>query len=150
MDLRLLRRALLKAWSEETSYDPEYWSLSNPAWGQCAVTSLIVQDFAGGDIVVTEAILPSGATTKHYYNKLYTPSPCEIDFTLEQFPTGTSFRNGSHAAEGYPSIREYILAFPSTVRRYEDLRRAVARVLSEMGADTEVLFAEDQKDLRKP
>lgn len=135
MDLAALQEALLRAWSAETSYDPEHWSSSNPAWGQCAVTSLIVQDFAGGDIVVTEAHLPGGGTIKHFFNKLYIPSACEVDLTRGQFPPGTSLPNASSAVEGYPSVREYILAFPSTVRRYQSLREAVARALSHPEAE---------------
>jgi hypothetical protein len=135
LDLAALQEALLRAWSAETSYDPEHWSSSNPAWGQCAVTSLIVQDLAGGDIVVTEARLPSGGTTKHFFNKLYTPSAREVDLTRDQFPPGTSLPDASPSVEGYTSVREYILAFPSTVRRYQSLREAVARALSRLEAE---------------
>jgi hypothetical protein len=136
LDLAALHRALLRAWSAETSYDPEHWTPSNPAWGQCAVTSLIVQDFAGGDIVVTEARLPNGGTTKHFYNKFYTPSVCEIDLTRDQFPPGTLLPHGNSIVEDYPSVREYILAFPSTVQRYQALHRAVLSVLSRLDAET--------------
>lgn len=144
MDLVALQKALLQAWNADTSYDSEHWSPSNPAWGQCAVTSLIVQDFAGGDILVTEVRLPNGETTKHFYNKLYTPSVCEIDLTREQFPPDTLLPDASSTVEGYSSVREYILAFPSTVQRYQALRRAVTSMLS--GPDVEATHVERADD----
>src|ERR1700724_3464771 len=42
---------LAQAWSRDTSSDAEHWSASNPAWGQCAVTALIVQDLLGGHLL---------------------------------------------------------------------------------------------------
>lgn len=52
----------------------------NPAWGQCAVTALIVQDYFGGDILYCNH-------ANHYWNRL--PTNEEIDFTRRQFPDGT-------------------------------------------------------------
>ncbi len=39
---------LERCWSADTSADPDGWSPENPAWGQCAVTALVVQDRFGG------------------------------------------------------------------------------------------------------
>jgi hypothetical protein len=48
--IRELERALEVAWERTTSADPDRWSPQNPAWGQCAVTALIVQDHYGGEL----------------------------------------------------------------------------------------------------
>jgi hypothetical protein len=125
MELEKLRRALRIAWTAETSYDPERWSPENPAWGQCAVTCTIVQDFFGGEIRLTEALLPSGEAISHFYNILDPGTGRRVDLTCEQFPLGTEVPEGEFGVTGFGSIRDYILACPSTVRRYEILRHAV-------------------------
>lgn len=51
---------LQNCWSIETSGQ---WLPDNPARGQCNVTSLVVQDFCGGEILKTKA--PGGW---HFYN----------------------------------------------------------------------------------
>ena len=54
-NLSNLRSVLRDCWTEATSYDPAGWSRSNPAWGQCAITALIVQDNFGGELMYAEA-----------------------------------------------------------------------------------------------
>jgi hypothetical protein len=108
-----LTGALRRAWGEETSSDPSIWSASNPAWGQCAVTALIVQDHFGGGLLRGTV---DGST--HYWNLL--PSGETVDLTLYQFgPEPPSI------VQIEPRSREYVLAFPETVRRYRRLRRKV-------------------------
>lgn len=110
-----LERQLHAAWAVATSSDPTGWSPSNPAWGQCAVTALVVQDELGGQLL--RARTPSGS---HYWNLL--PDGTEVDFTREQF--GDSFR----AEDVEIRKREYVLSFDGTRRRYELLRTAISRV----------------------
>lgn len=43
---------LKKSWSAETSYSPGEWTSINPARGQCVISSLILQDCFGGNIVL--------------------------------------------------------------------------------------------------
>ena len=50
MDVADLQKLLQKAWSKETSFEPDNWTPENPAWGQYAVTALVVQDFFGGEL----------------------------------------------------------------------------------------------------
>src|SRR6266566_2911292 len=46
-----LRKRIRACWRADTSSDPTGWSVSNPAWGQCAVTACVVHDVLGGRIV---------------------------------------------------------------------------------------------------
>src|SRR5262249_33209808 len=58
--------ALQASWSRETSSDYDRWTLENPAWGQCAVTALVLQDLMGGELL--RCVLPKGGS--HYWNRL--------------------------------------------------------------------------------
>src|SRR5262249_11613610 len=99
----------------DTAADPDHWSADNPSHGQCAVTALIVQDYFGG------ALLRAPVNgTAHYWNRL--ASGDEIDLTRQQFATAT-------VPSGVQRTREYVLSFPDTARRYEQLRRLVASQL---------------------
>lgn len=107
-----LEAALANAWVRETSADPASWTEDNRAWGQCAVTALIVQDYFGGSLQRGEV----GAIS-HYWNLL--PSGEEADFTLRQFPEGTEISNVA------TRTREYVLSHLETARRYRKLARRV-------------------------
>ena len=109
--------ALSQSWSLETSYDPAGWSEHNSAWGQCAVSALIVQDLLGGELLVGKV---NGI--EHYWNEL--PDGRQIDLTKHQFGGIASLEGPSHAS------REFVLSFPETRTRYERLRR---RVLARLG-----------------
>lgn len=110
MDLETLRNELRQVWSAETSSSPEQWSPSNPAWGQCAVTALIIQDNFGGELLRCQI---NGIS--HYWNRL--PDGTEVDFTKEQFPTIED------QTEAIIRSREYALGNPNTVCRYELLKQ---------------------------
>jgi hypothetical protein len=99
-------------WNRRTSYEPERWSRSNRAWGQCAVTALVVQDLFGG--VVLRGFVNG---IEHYWNRL--PNQIEVDLTRVQFPSIHEI------AQVSPVSRESILASAETARRYEALRRRV-------------------------
>lgn len=109
-ELESLAEALERAWSRQTSADPEHWIPENPAWGQCAVTALVVQDEFGGDLLRATV-----DDVSHYWNLL--PDGSEVDLTREQFPEGATYG---------PTVvkdREYVLSFPDTASRYLLLRR---------------------------
>ncbi len=69
-----LLEMLEQCWSSETSsrYTPD-----NPSCGQCSVTSLVIQDFFGGDIMKTKV-----GNVWHFYNKIGNRF---FDFTSGQF-----------------------------------------------------------------
>jgi hypothetical protein len=104
-----LRRKLERAWSLETSANPEHWASERPSCGQCAVTALIIQDLFGGDLLRCKV-----EETSHYWNRL--PSRQEIDLTRDQF--GSSFLPQNVELRS----RDYVLSFPDTRKRYEILK----------------------------
>ena len=57
-----IRAALEKAWSPETA---KQWSPENPANGQCNVTSAVINDLFGGEVLRTPY-----PTVWHYYNRI--------------------------------------------------------------------------------
>jgi len=120
--IMLLRPALLKAWCRETSADPDGWSESNPAWGQCAVTELVVRDVVGGDLVWAEAQLPDGRRISHYWNRVQGQ---DIDLTREQFPTGTVVPEGGLRRADITDTAAYVMSFPVTAERYRVVRGVI-------------------------
>lgn len=111
-----LEKVLHRAWSRETSLDQLGWQSTNPAWGQCAVTALVVQDFVGGSI--RRGLAASGS---HYWNRL--PSGEEIDLTRHQFDPEVALTSAEDRE------RDYLLSDAGTQQRYEMLRSVVASEL---------------------
>ncbi|MCD6381879.1 MAG: hypothetical protein J7L43_02785 [Candidatus Aenigmarchaeota archaeon] len=79
VDFKLLEEALKNSWSKETCYPPlqDEWSPERPSLGQCAVTTMVVQDYFGGKLLYCRHY-------HHYWNML--PDGREVDFTRGQFP----------------------------------------------------------------
>ena len=72
-----LYRAISGIWSGDTSSPTNAWSPSNIAKNHCSITSLIVQDYFGGEILCTRT---SGGT--HFYNVV---DGKKWDLTVSQF-----------------------------------------------------------------
>jgi hypothetical protein len=82
--------ALRTGWAADTCSPDDLlrapWTESNPAWGHCDITALVVHDIFGGDLMLGEVHhhgLPAGY---HWWNRL--ANGVEIDLTLEQFRYG--------------------------------------------------------------
>ncbi|MCK1739523.1 hypothetical protein IVA80_01205 [Bradyrhizobium sp. 139] len=69
-----VQSALRKAWSASTS---STWTPNNPAAGQCNVTSLLIHELFGGELLKTPQ--PAG---DHFYNRI---EGRRYDFTASQF-----------------------------------------------------------------
>jgi hypothetical protein len=110
-DLAELSATVERAWTRGTSADPVNWSAQNKAWGQCAVTALLVQDCFGGELQRGKV-----GTLSHYWNVL--PSGEEVDLTRHQFADDVEI---SHIET---RSRDYVLSDPETARRYRKLARA--------------------------
>lgn len=117
--LRTLPAVLQECWSRETSYDPEKWTPENPTHGQCAITALVIQDLLGGDLLRAKV---NGA--EHYWNRL--PDSSEFDLTRDQFGDAASVTTPEKVS------REYVLSFPNTVRRYEQLSQLFTSAFKEI------------------
>jgi hypothetical protein len=76
------------AWSKESS---DSWSAENPAKGQCSVTSLVVHDLFGGDILKTKT---RGGT--HFYNSI---NGVRWDLTISQFDYPIPFEDRSSSRD---------------------------------------------------
>lgn len=77
MDLHILETICQEIWSMDTCYPAcrDQRSENNAALWQCAITSLLIQDYFGGNIVYNQY-------KNHYRNII---DGCHIDFTLSQF-----------------------------------------------------------------
>ncbi len=119
--IQQLENALEKSWGKETClpFIQDQWTEDNRAFGQCAVTALVIQDLFGGEIIYDEPHF-------HYWNKL--PDGSMHDFSRKQFDltvqnfTQTRIRpreellEGAHAEkartkERYEMLRARVLAF---------------------------------------
>ena len=122
MELEDLIQAIERSWNQDTSSDPDNWYKENPAWGQCAVTACVVNDYLGGKIVWAEALLPDGRTISHYFNNI---NGNELDLTRKQFPEGTTIPKGVDKKKQFNSTRDYVLSFEKTKNRYSLLKKRV-------------------------
>lgn len=118
-------QAMRQSWSADTSADSD-WSSVNPALGQCSVSSCVVQDYCGGEILNRVVTFPSGATGSHYVNMI---DGKIVDTTLDQFPPGTTMAEARPKPGKYATTREYCLSFSDTRRRYELLKQRVDKQL---------------------
>ncbi len=100
---------LREAWCAATSADPERWTPDNPAWGQCAVSALIIQDLLGGEL---RRCLVDGES--HYFNRI--EDGTTVDVTGLQFPRCASWREMDGVRD-----RVDVLSYPATAVRYRIL-----------------------------
>lgn len=103
-----LEQAIRESWSLDTSDDPEEWSLENSGRGQCDITSLVVHDLVGGELLGADVFLAGERLEGHMWNRL--PSGIEIDLTRDQFKRGE--------VVGDPVARLRPAEFPTDHPRY--------------------------------
>ncbi|WP_063754849.1 alpha/beta fold hydrolase [Streptomyces sp. NRRL F-2580] len=91
-----LEAAIRAGWSAETSEPAGLgkvpWTPENPAWGQCDITALVVQDLVGGDLVLGEVLHDGRPEGYHWWNLL--PGGVRVDLTWEQFRRGETVTPG--------------------------------------------------------
>lgn len=119
-----------KICDRDTSADSEHWSEENPMWGHCAVVSLLAQEQFGGTLLrqSLENVDELEYLRSHYSNKL--PDDLEVDFTLEQFQ--------GRLPKDLPKeerLRERVLSYPDTQKRYELLKSRFQAELVKILAD---------------
>jgi hypothetical protein len=111
-----LAAAIRESWSGATSVEGDRWSSSNLAFGQCAVSALVVQDYLGGTILRNQM---DGVS--HYWNRF--ADGTELDLTRGQF------RKSAVGTVPEERSRAYLLSSDDTRRRYYTLAHVVARTL---------------------
>lgn len=125
-----LFQAILRSWARDTSADPENWTSDNPAWGQCAVTALTVQDFLGGELIRVDLTTHNNpkvaAMRSHYFNRI---GEAEQDISSSQFGDINRFYQFKSSQEVSVRDRSYLLGHKDIVARYTRLRYEVARFL---------------------
>lgn len=94
--IQRILNALSKSWSLESS---SKWSKENPAKGHCGVTTLVVNDLVGGEILKTEL-----ADGWHFYNLI---DGRRYDFTSSQFNQPIDYKDiPSNRQEAYLDTNE--------------------------------------------
>lgn len=119
--LQDISKALHAPWSADTAYDPKDWSEDNKARGQCVVSSLIMQDYFGGELIRYE-INKASLHETHYANIL---NGVVIDTTASQYKNPVTMRVKPANLKNFASLREKLLADDSTKRRYGILKAHV-------------------------
>ncbi len=107
MEIGELKQLLIQSWDLQTC-SPELrdkWTEENPSLGQCAITTLIVNDFFGGKII--RCMASSGI---HYYNIIDDEF---VDLTVEQF-----LGEIPQYEHGEEITRDYLLSNEDTKNRY--------------------------------
>lgn len=120
--------ALRSSWSADTAYDSASWSSENPARGQCLVSSLVIQQYLGGDLV-SFAVTGEGIDETHHCNVL--PDGTLLDTTDSQYNSlDVTQTPKSTDTKGFSSLRERYLSNEYDRSRYEILKTRVDRQLS--------------------
>jgi hypothetical protein len=111
--------AIRASWSVETCdpTDVPFWSTAEPSRGQCAVTSLVVHDLLGGELLEAEVNHADGSPQGfHYWNRFI---GVDVDLTRRQFKSGEVVQQ-PHLIERLPSVpwlaHEQYLIFRDRVR----------------------------------
>lgn len=122
MDIKKLENALLKSYSKELCYYKvqNNWTDDNKTFGMCGITTLLVQEYFGGEIYKTHV---NGIS--HHFNKI---NGNVIDLTKDQFKTNINYKDSVLFNE--PQQED-------TLKRYSELKRRVTKILLEE-IDTEV------------
>jgi hypothetical protein len=108
-----LEEAIRTSWSEDTAEPDDGWSPEIPSRGHCDITSLVVQDMVGGDLLAADVYLHGERIMAHMWNRL--SSGLDVDLTRDQFrngevvgePTVISKRPPEIANEDHPRYHRY-------------------------------------------
>lgn len=81
------------AWDADTCDPHDYpWSSDNPSRGQCGVTTLVLHDLLGGELLLGSVTLAGRQTGVHWWLRL--AGGVELDLTREQFHPGEVVSEG--------------------------------------------------------
>ena len=97
--LRDLEAAIRASWSQETSADPDEWTVDTPSRGQCDATAVVLRAYLGGEILVADILRAGRRIERHAWNRL--SSGLTLDLTRDQLLPGQEL--------GSPSVQEPML-----------------------------------------
>jgi hypothetical protein len=118
-----LTNALRESWGTDTGFStPEDIANGNPARAQCVPSSLVVQDYLGGEIVRYH-VTGKGINEKHYFNIL--DDGTKFDTTGCQYTIPVKMELAPVELGKYRSIREKRLDDDETREKYINLKRKV-------------------------
>ena len=123
--------ALRRACAPETCYPPQRaeWTAGNPALGHCLVTARYLQERFGGDLVMTDAVLPvmQEKTILHFFNRF---AGNDVDLTRDQFPPRTHYRDYDLAKPESRTLYEECLSAPEFLARLDLFSKRVEAQLA--------------------
>ncbi len=121
--------ALQSCWNEETSCCGNRIPKDNLARGQCIASSLVIQDYFGGEII-RFAVKAKGINENHYCNILQNQTL--IDTTRMQYSKPVIMTPNPITLGNFKDIREKLLADNDILRQYTYLKRRVEDYLSDL------------------
>jgi len=127
--VEMVRPLFAAAWGVDTCDPAEAptWQPDNPSRGQCGVTSLVLQDLLGGELILAEVFVGDEKVGYHYWLRL--PDDTEVDLTADQFRPEERVVGGE--------VRHRPPDAPRRAReQYELLRSRVFAALDGMGVAT--------------
>lgn len=123
-----LQAALETSWCAATSRNPDKWTPENPAYGQCFVSALVVNDYLGGALMKCKV-----GKTSHYYN-VTGENSVGVDTTIAQFRgkrRGITDHKRRERTERYRLDGKNIS--PESAVRYALLAHKVSRLMEHAG-----------------
>ncbi len=127
-----LEEAIRASWGLDTADADNDWTPENPSCGQCDVTSLVVHDLLGGELLGSDVYLDGERVEGHMWNRL--ASGIEVDLTRDQFQRGE--------AVGEPVVHARPATFDPThprYHRYESYLVLADRVRTRLGSSSAVI-----------
>jgi hypothetical protein len=119
IEMHRLREALEASWRPDTAY-LNVEEEGNPALGQCAPTSRVVQHFFPDTEIVKGHVWTGASLETHFWNTLNVGGiTYHIDFSWRQFPPGSVVRDYR------PLTEEESVDSAATVKRCEVLLQRV-------------------------
>ena len=116
MNIEILKTSLRECYSKDLCYPKvqDEWNENNKCFGMCVITSLIVNDYFGGDIckIHVEGI-------SHYYNLIENEI---IDLTSSQFKCEVDYKD-------YETIERDKILTDNTKERYQMLKKRLINKL---------------------
>jgi hypothetical protein len=101
--LAQLEQAIREAWGMDTADEDDGWTPENPSRGQCDITTLVVHDLLGGDVLGADVYRDGERIEGHMWNRLV--SGVEVDLTRDQFTRGEVI-GGPTVIERTPAIAD--------------------------------------------